>query len=102
MKLDFWNKPNPARPVVICERCGRDMNSSSGCVPGCGSNLTYGNEPGWKLLKITPADECRDCGASVGELHHMSCTLEQCPIHHEQRAFCACNETEEEEVLANG
>lgn len=100
MKLKFWEQP--AKQPVICERCGRDMNSSSGCVAGCGQNLiTYGNEPQWAEFNTTPADSCRDCGAALGELHHQSCSYQWCPIHNEQAAFCECNDQEDdtEEVL---
>jgi len=52
--------------------------------------IPYGKETAWELYKITPEENCRDCGAPLGKYHHLKCCVEQCPVCGEQWITCKC------------
>lgn len=66
-----------------CGYCRRPYADPAGCDPGPPGEIDpvrYGDE--LHPLSHTPA--CRDCGAPAGRLHHVGCSVAECPDCHLQ------------------
>jgi len=76
--------------AVTCIRCGKDMDSAPGCVPGVymdGAGGLYQPIP-YSGAGTGPA--CPECGAVRGEPHHVDCGAELCPKCGARLLGCAC------------
>ena len=81
----------------ICRACGREVGTADSCVPEKWSGLSavpYGTEQDLRALAekhgVRIPDRCRDCGVTIGGLHHFPCAVEECPRCHGQAFNCVC------------
>ena len=68
--------------------CGREMIDGGECAF---SMIADG-----RLYNRTPngrAENCHDCGAGPGKVHHWGCDMERCPRCHGQLISCDCRGT---------
>jgi hypothetical protein len=75
-EVDFDGKPMFSSPCHIC------------CTPPGGLHgaaCTLGAGRPYRLR-----ERCRDCGVAVGEIHVLTCSIEQCPRCLGQYMSCAC------------
>jgi len=73
------------KPPVICQ-CGQPMESGLAC--------TILQMRGESRLPCTPAEApygyCHDCLVQPGQLHHVGCDMERCPVCGDQAISCDC------------
>jgi hypothetical protein len=60
--------------MAACPTCSREMLAAHSCRARLGA-IRYGREDGAPAPGLEP---CRDCGVSVGGIHHPGCCMEQC------------------------
>lgn len=39
-----------------------------------------------------PGDQCKDCNALYGQVHHPGCDIERCPVCRRRRTSCGCDD----------
>ena len=84
---------------AVCTGCSREMSpgGAEGCAvasvllpSGTHARVALGSEsPDWWLGR-PPDAECHDCSVASGQLHHVSCDMEQCPVCRDQLLTCDC------------
>ena len=76
--------------MAICDFCKQEMTDNVGCI-GAGFDIND------KHLDPIPNDEgqnCHDCGAPDGTLHHPGCDSERCPNCGGQAIGCDCEDSQ--------
>ena len=66
-------------------KCGVEMLDGEAC------KITKVALSNGKTFKRIPSDDvCGDCAVKEGQIHHMDCDMEQCPVCHGQLLSCGC------------
>lgn len=84
--------------AATCVGCGLAMMPGVACtvetlvVDGEDfARLPLGGEtPDWWVGR-EPDDQCHDCAVQGGQIHHLSCDMEQCPNCFGQLLACGCS-----------
>ena len=92
--------------MTECFACLQDMNEADGCVSdrkiiiegSVYDPIRYGDGYHWDESEIDPEGRCHDCGARVGEIHHLGCDMEECPNCGGQYFICPCDTDEKREL----
>jgi hypothetical protein len=63
-----------AAAMAVCPSCRREMLAAPSCTPRL-NVVRYGDE---RYLPADRPERCRDCGVSVGGVHHPRCCMEEC------------------------
>jgi hypothetical protein len=72
--------------MAVCPTCRREML----VAPSCNTRVNvvrYGAE---RFLPDPPPDRCRDCGVTIGGVHHARCCMEECGTCGGQLLTCDC------------
>jgi hypothetical protein len=80
-----------------CSVCRRPIRDGVGCVgPEPGPNkvvqgrvVRRAARPKGDIFELS--NYCPDCGAAIGQFHHLGCDLEACPLCQGQLYFCDCH-----------
>jgi len=72
--------------VGKCLICQRIMHLQKGA--GCAVNTVMCNEKEYK--RIPAYEDCNECGAKAGSIHHYGCDQEVCPSCGSQLLSCNC------------
>lgn len=91
-------------PVARCIGCRRLMQTAPGCTHNkvefrpISQNKRIGGEIFDRLSKslsgkLTADKRCHECGALSGNLHHLDCKEEVCPVCHKRALGCRCTRT---------
>ncbi len=88
--------------MTICEDCKKEYWSVDSCTfPYLSiAGKIYSRTAGYDLVhaynqEFAGSDEkarCDDCGVLINKIHHVGCTLEQCPVCKEALATCECED----------
>lgn len=75
-----------------CKLCRQDMNRVEGCK---NDKVIKFSDVSLDAVKAGESSDftdsvCHDCGASVGEPHHVGCDVERCPRCEGQLISCDC------------
>lgn len=73
---------------ATCDCCNQVMKPGTACT-----DETYDDFVGRGPVKRIPSSEpenCHDCGAPPGGLHHVGCDREMCPVCRGQLISCDC------------
>jgi hypothetical protein len=78
---------------AICRHCKQDMLVADGCSFNklqikSGRKKTLVDR--CTEMRCHEDEQCHDCGAKVGHVHHFGCDNETCPLCGDQLAFCKC------------
>jgi hypothetical protein len=73
-----------------CPDCGQQYRQAPTCTNAHPNVYVYGTEPKWAELRITPADQCRDCGVQITGHHHPGCCVADCIVCVDQALICSC------------
>lgn len=82
---------------TICTDCGQHTFSTNGCT--LKFMLVDGSY--YKRILMLPIDvnsksKCHDCGVHTGQIHHIGCDVEICPVCKDgQLITCECIEVED-------
>ncbi len=75
------------KTYAVCDDCGKEMALGSGCTQQTvlvhGANilrLRYGSESSLPF--------CHDCNVAAGQVHHLGCDVERCPVCGKQLISC--------------
>ena len=86
---------NQTEMSTFCPRCKLDMIWADSCtgysldIEGTEyTRLGFGGEKGGSQQEI--AKRCGDCNVSRGSLHHLYCSVEECPKCGGQLIACGC------------
>lgn len=102
-------RPDGLYSEVYLKEYNFDLVNGRWCVPGWGKKLAlaqtyvafvakdtteyrripFGEEP-WTIEFAADQTLCGDCAARRGQLHALSCDMEQCPRCHNQLLSCDC------------
>jgi hypothetical protein len=90
--------------MARCPDCQQEMLDQVGCTvthlaPDT-PRIVHGRET--RAPWGDDGKPCHDCGAPVGQVHHLGCDVEECPICHGQLISCACSEKGDEEDEDDG
>ena len=70
---------------VICQLCKQVMKEVDGCIV----QTVYCNDTAY--ARIPASEDCSDCGAKAGQVHHYGCDQERCPACGGQLISCSCD-----------
>lgn len=74
--------------MARCDNCQQEMTTHVGCTLAA-----HDGQP--PRLPWDGEDDCHDCFAPPGTLHHPGCDMERCPMCGGQAIACECCDQEE-------
>jgi hypothetical protein len=74
---------------AVCKDCNQPMVGN-----GCTYDLIHNKGEEWHKRSLEhwcdPGQNCGDCGAPYGKIHHFGCDVERCPVCQLQLISCEC------------
>jgi hypothetical protein len=77
---------------VMCRDCKQLMKPGTACTR---TTVTVDGRRIKRSLEHFESSICHDCNAPSGQLHHLGCDVERCPVCDGQLISCGCWSDEE-------